>query len=128
MDIDFITDLDQVPRPRADVRIVDLVLEPYPDGRRVRVAVRLTPFAPADRPSLDIRAYNTDNMEVSSLSIIELVQHALAVTMHLRGKRVDGQFTFRVDLYYDPAEIQHSITQTLALPGEIASTGVDTNG
>jgi hypothetical protein len=128
MNIDFVTDPDQVPKSREDIRIVGLVLEPYPDGRRVRVAVRLTPFAPADRPNLDIRAFNADNTEVSSLSIIEMVQHALAVTVHLRERSVGGQFTFRADLYYDPAEIQHSLTQTLVLPGDIAPTGVDTDG
>lgn len=121
MDLNFISDPDLIPRLRDQIRILDVTLEPLADKRQVRVEVILTPFAPVDRPNLDITVSNSDGQTIASMSIIEAVQHRLAVTTHLREAEISGtNYTFRVDLYYDPDQHQHSLTRTveIPLPGE----------
>lgn len=87
-------------QPRENVRIVQVKATPYPDGVRVRVEIRLTPFQ--ERPSLEIRAQQIGGAVVAQMSVIETMTPALEFTLHLRG--VDdpaGTYVLTVDLYYD---------------------------
>ena len=51
--MEFFPDVPEVERlePKA-IRILDLRAEPYPDGRRLRVALDLTPFQL--RPNIEL--------------------------------------------------------------------------
>jgi hypothetical protein len=113
MNIDFFADPGLSPKPRAEIRIEELSLQPYSDGRRVRVEMQLTPFAPADRPNIEITVQNRDGTEVASLSIIETVHRVLGVTIHLREPEPQGQYEFVAELYYPEQAVQHTVRRTL---------------
>lgn len=118
MNLDLITDPELAPRPRDEVRIRELSVTPYPDGRRLRVQLLLTPFAPVDRPNLEITARRVDGLMVASVSVIESMQHHLNLTIHLRDPQpVPGEYVVQADLYYEPAQVQHSVSCSVVLPG-----------
>jgi hypothetical protein len=96
----FQTEGAEPPRPRADVRIVSLTAEPYPDGARVRMAVEITPFM--DRPNLEIYARKLDGPIVAEMSVIETMTPNLELTLHIRGvETFPGIYLLRAELFYD---------------------------
>jgi hypothetical protein len=98
-DIEFV-EPDEVPRPPEAVKIESLNVRVYPDGRRVRVDVKVTPFL--ERPNLEFSVTNADGQEVASLSIIESMDHTFEMTVHLRGPQPSGRHTLRGELFYNP--------------------------
>jgi hypothetical protein len=62
--------------------LTELRVEPWPDGRRVRVHITLTPFQ--QKPSLEAVLSDTDHTPLASSSIIETADKRLVFTMHLR--------------------------------------------
>lgn len=100
-EIDFV-EPDEVPQPPEAVKIESLNARVYPDGRRVRVDVKLTPFL--ERPNLEFTITNTGGQEVASLSIIESMDHTFEMTVHLRGPQPSGRHTLRGELFYNPEE------------------------
>jgi hypothetical protein len=124
MTIDFFADPGLVPKPRAAIRIEDLRLIPYTDGYRVRLEIELTPFGPADRPNLDIEVSKPDGTQVAAICIIESIQRAIGITVHLREpEQPRGTYHFRADLYYGEESVQHSLTRSLVLPDGIQADG-----
>ncbi len=116
MNLQFITDPELAPKARDDIRILQVAVTPYQDGRRMKIEIDITPFAPADRPSLEVMARNSAGASVSSLTVIETTQPRLALTLHLRDPEPAGEYTFQTDLYFDPDHVQHSVVTSLALP------------
>ncbi len=98
-EIDFV-EPDEIPQPPELVKIESLTAKVYPDGRRVRVDVRLTPFL--ERPNMEFRVLNSAGDEVASLSIIESMDYKFEMTVHLRGPRPVGGHTLRAELFYSP--------------------------
>ena len=86
----------QVPRlPPEKTRILDLRAELYPDSRRVRVSLELTPFQQC--PYIELALCDPEGNEASSASIIEPMGWKLELTMHIRvlseateGSEVEG--------------------------------------
>lgn len=113
MDINFFDPAD-LPVPRSEVRFSEVTAAPYPDGRRVRLNVHLTPFQ--ERPNVDIAVFNRLGQEVASMTIIESMDHRFDLTVHLRGPRPEGQYTARCAVGYaeeppvDTAETLFNIT------------------
>jgi hypothetical protein len=68
--------------PPSEVRFTELRVEPWPDGRRVRVLITLTPFQ--QNPSLEAVLSDALHQPLSSTSIIETADDRLVFTMHLR--------------------------------------------
>ncbi|HNT53709.1 MAG TPA: hypothetical protein PKG95_03295 [Anaerolineaceae bacterium] len=89
---------DEDARPPAEVRLVDLAVQPYADGRRVRVLVELTSFQ--QPPNLEIQLSAADGEVVSLTHIIETAVAQLSFTMHIRSATAVGPFTAAVRLYY----------------------------
>jgi hypothetical protein len=83
--------------PPQDVRFTELRVEPWEDGRRVRVHINVTPFQ--QRPNLEARIVDAAGNEIASTSIVELLENKIVFTMHLRGK-VNNPFTLFADLSY----------------------------
>jgi hypothetical protein len=81
----ILTDPDAKLLPPADTRILELRAEPYPDGKRLRIALDLTPFE--QKPYLELKLNNTTGEVVAAASIIELVVWRIELTLHIR-KRV----------------------------------------
>lgn len=97
MDINF-TDLSEVPLPPNEVRLLDFRVEPYPDGKRVRVYLELTPFQ--KRPSGELFITDLLGNQVATANIIETIDPKMELTMHLRIPNPQGEFTARVLIFY----------------------------
>jgi hypothetical protein len=97
MDINF-TDLSEVPLPPGEVRIREFRVEPYPDGKRVRVYLELTPFQ--KRPSGELFIVDTLGNPVATANIIETIDSKMELTMHLRNPDPQGGFTARAIIFY----------------------------
>jgi hypothetical protein len=97
MDINF-TDLSEVPLPPKDVRIRSFGVEPYPDGKRLRLALELTPFLKP--PSSEIFITDMLGDQAATANIIEIIDPKVELTMHLRNPDPRGTFTARVTIFY----------------------------
>ena len=120
MDIHF-TDLSEVPLPPKEVRIRDFVVEPYPDGKRLRLNLELTPFQKP--PSCEIFVADFLGNLVATANIIELVDPKVQLTMHLRIQEPQGTFTARTLIFY--TESLEDITEGDRITGLPARQIVD---
>lgn len=124
MNLEFITDPEMAPRPREEIQITEFTVTPYLEGCRVRVEIAITPFAPMDRPNLEVAAYNGKGSNAGGFNVIEAAHHRLVLTMHLRESDPQGEYVFLASLYYDdPERAQHTVSETLILPNGIPRTG-----
>ena len=80
-----------------ETKITLLSAESYPDGRRLRVNVEITPFQ--KRPYIEVMLNNADGDEVASTSIVEPLSWKLEFTMHIRGE-IRNPYTLNARLYY----------------------------
>jgi hypothetical protein len=108
-EIEFV-EPDEVPQPPEAVKIEELTARVYPDGRRVRVNVKITPFL--ERPNLEFQVINSEGVEVASLSIIESMDRDFEMTVHLRGPQPSGRHTLRGELFYSPESPRHVLETT----------------
>jgi hypothetical protein len=99
MDI-FFQDPTAIPLPPKEVRIKSLRAEPWPDNRRVRVTLEVTPFQ--KRPNGEVNISSPLGEEVASVSIIESIVPRMEFTMHLRGENPAGEYRLSATLFYLP--------------------------
>ncbi len=85
--------------PPQQVRFLDLHVEPWPDGRRVRVHVSLTPFQ--QNPNLEAVILASDGHEVARASIIENADDRFVFTMHIRADPAAGIYSLAATIEYD---------------------------
>lgn len=83
--------------PPTDVRFTELRVEPWPDGRRVRVHVDITPFQ--QNPNIETWITDPSGLELAHALIVESAEHRIVFTMHLRGK-LGLNFTLSANLEY----------------------------
>jgi hypothetical protein len=114
----FLTDPNVERLPPADTHLLDLRAEPYPDGKRLRVALEITPFQ--QKPYLELNLSDSDGNIVTTTNIVEPVAWKLELTLHIRGlapvvakkhaTNITGQYTLSAVLSYpDMGEIDHRI-------------------
>jgi hypothetical protein len=84
--------------PPEEVRIIQLGAEPWPDGRRVRVSLEITPFL--ERPNIEVTITGKQDQEISSINIIGSIDNRMTFTMHLRGEEITGACTVTAVLNY----------------------------
>lgn len=113
MDLNFFADPGLAPKPRQEIRIEKLTLTAYPDNRRVRVELEITPFAPKDRPNIEITALRSDGIPVGSTTIIEAVQRTIGLTLHLREPQPHGEYQVVVQLNFGEEPVQHELVDSL---------------
>ena len=114
MDIHFI-DLSEDLVPPEDVRIRDFKVEPYSDGRRLRVSLQVTPFQKP--PSAEVVITNLMGERVAEINIIETAEINSEYTLHLRTPDRTGTFTAHVVVFYSQSidEITED-KQIIAMP------------
>jgi hypothetical protein len=114
MQINFFDDLGEAPKAREDVRLKQLGLYVYPDGRRVAVGFDLTPFR--ERPSIEVRVVNERGEAAGWLNVIETLEANFSLTMHLRDKEPTERYEVTAVVYYATPETErmdvHSLTRT----------------
>ncbi len=94
-----IEDPSEVPLPPEEIRINAVELEPYPDGRRVRMVLKLTPFQ--SPPNIAVSVEDARGQEVSSLSIIGATEATMSLTIHLRDPETEPPITFNMSVSYE---------------------------
>jgi hypothetical protein len=98
MDVLF-SESSVIPLPRDEVRILDLKVNPYPDGQRIHVIIELTPFI--EKPNGDVVVMDKDGHKVADTCFIETVIPKFEMTLHLpQGVRSDGEYSIGVTIFY----------------------------
>jgi hypothetical protein len=102
--------------PRNEVRIERVAASPFPDQRRVKLEVDVTPFR--ERPNLEIAIRDAQGRAVSVASILSTMHFKMEFVMHLRGvERPAGDYSVQVRLYYDDAGLPQDTAETaLTIP------------
>ena len=108
MSLMFFSDEAEVPLPPREVRIIEAVARPSPDGYRVALSLTLTPFL--EYPNLEVVLYRPDGAEERSLSIIGTMERHLLVTLHVK-QPLPGAYRVQIDLMYEGEVLQ---TQSVA--------------
>ena len=100
-----------------ETHITALTAEPYPDGRRLRVNLEITPFQ--TRPYIEVTLNNSEGEEVASASVVEPMSWKLEFTMHLRGE-LQNPYTLQAHLFYPdgPSDEPHTVTFEVMPPSE----------
>ena len=80
-----------------ETKITSLAAQPYPDGRRLHVAIEMTPFQ--KRPHLEVLLSDSNGDEVASASIVEPMTWKIEFTMHLRGE-LHNPYNLEAKLFY----------------------------
>lgn len=111
-----IEDPAEIPRPPEEVQIRSIEIDPYADGRRIRVLMELTPFL--EPPDLTLRVLNQKGEEIANLSIIAVHQPSLSVTVHLRGPEIEGCFTMEAVILYEELGQVSRFERAIELPLE----------
>jgi len=101
MDI-FFHDPSEVPLPPEQVRILEAKAMPYPDRRRVKVYIEVTPFL--KRPSAEVLILDPDDNVVAEADIIETMARRIELTLHLRDQVPAEQYKLKVNLFYQMQE------------------------
>lgn len=96
--------------PPGEVRVTELRIEPWPDGRRLKVFVTVTPFL--ERPNVTALIQDDSGQEVASTTIVETIDFHMVFTMHLRTPETSGAFLLTVGLAYpDLGEVHQRAIQ-----------------
>jgi len=87
------------PPPQDDIKILALDAEPYPDGRRVRVKLVLSPFLQG--PNAEIHLSNHDDVLLASINIVSIFIPENEFTLHIpESKSLPGSYTVNVEVFY----------------------------
>jgi hypothetical protein len=84
--------------PPTEMRFTELRVEPWPDGRRIRVHLTLTPFQ--QNPNLDVALSDSSGNDSGRVAIIETAEHRIVFTMHIRSAQITGPFTLTANISY----------------------------
>lgn len=97
MDI-FFDNPNDPPVPPEEMEIRSLEVKPYEDGRRVAIDFEITPFQ--ERPNLEINVHNEAGRQVSTLSVVEAIEHKMSFTLHLREESPGGEYLLTMEVFY----------------------------
>ena len=115
--MDFFLPEDNLTRAvPEETRITTFTAEPYPDGRRLRVNLEITPFQ--KRPYIEVTLTNAKGEEIASTSIVEPLSWKLEFTMHIRGE-LQNPYTLNARLYYPengPSDQPHQFSFDITPP------------
>ena len=108
------------PDPSYQVRVRSVDILPYPDRRRLRMQLVLTPFK--EPPDIEILILDPAGEEVASSSIIQPTQNVLEPTLHLRRPSIGGQYTLSVLIRDRESEAEFREEKTFPIPGSSNAT------
>ena len=94
----FLQDPNEIPLPPDEVRIRELRVDPFPDHRRIRISLQITPFQ--TRPNIEIVVTNENEEESGSLTIIESIDPKMEFTVHLKDDDPSGRYIVSSQIYY----------------------------
>ena len=87
------------PPPQDEIKILSFDAEPYPDGRRVRVKLVLSPFLQG--PNGEISLTNQDDELLTTINIVNIFIPENEFTLHIPEiKSLPGSYTVNVEVFY----------------------------
>lgn len=108
-EMDFFFPEDNLSRAvPEETRVTSLSAQNYPDGRRLRVHLEVTPFQ--KRPYIEVTLFDSEGDEIASTNIVEPLSWKLEFTMHVRGE-IRNPYSLSAKLYYPDgptAELVHA--------------------
>jgi hypothetical protein len=116
-----LVDPASMPVPPEEVRIQSLAVTPYPDGRRLQIDLKLSPFHVS--PEIDIVARDNDGKELASTSILGSENPDMVLTMHLRAENIPPEIVLQAAIQYpDIGTVDQKVVEK-SLPPESAREG-----
>jgi hypothetical protein len=106
--------------PPAETRLLEVRAEPYPDGKRLRVILDMTPFQ--DNPYISLSLSDPSGKIAAEASIIEPATWKLEPTLHIRkpSEVTGGLYKLMVSLSYPSlGEVDHRDI-TIEIPAPIS--------
>ena len=100
--INFFDDGFQQGNEREDVRLKNLGVFVYEDGRRIAVGFEVTPFR--ERPSLEVTATNARGEQAGSMMVIEALSPSFSLTLHLRDREPTAAYELEALVFYQNEE------------------------
>jgi len=118
MTIDIFNDPNQVPQPRDEIRIEEVVATPYPDRHRVHVDLKITPFQ--ERPNLLLVVRDAQQRVISELDVIATMHAHMEFTIHIRNvEDPAGEYNLYIELFYETRKPpQDTYSGTFTIPAE----------
>jgi hypothetical protein len=115
MDI-FFTDPDDIPLPPDRIHIRSFEARAYPDKQRIAVRFEITPFQ--EKPNIEIRLLDGADKQLAELSVVEVIDHKMEFTMHLRGGLADEHTHAHMTLFYNDLDEFNLEAEQLPTPEE----------
>lgn len=100
-------------KPPLEVRLTELRVEPWPDGRRLRVHLDMTLFQ--ENPSLEVFLTDEHEKEIARADIIETADNRIVFTLHIRNHQVSGTLRLTANITYPEAGIVDTKTITFRI-------------
>ncbi|MHB1120399.1 MAG: hypothetical protein ACYC11_10105 [Bellilinea sp.] len=100
----------------AEVRFLDLYVEPWEDNRRIRVHIRLTPFQKP--PNLETSLVDAMERVIASATVIENIDFDLVFTLHIRPPDAPGPFRLTSQVEYEDLGVVDQKSIRFKLPVE----------
>jgi hypothetical protein len=113
MDI-FFEDPNETRLPPEEVRIHQIVVNPLPNGNRVKVYLELTPFM--KKPNIEVAITNSSGKETAHTSILETMSRKMEITMHLRESDPGNEYTIEAIVYYQRLPGPSDATMDVPIP------------
>jgi hypothetical protein len=114
----FFNDPEDLPVPPEEVKIRELTAKAYPDRRRVRVYLELSPFQQA--PDAELNIVNRENQTMASVNVIETMDPKMEMTLHLPASTTPGMYKLSARVFYreeiDEPETDEEPIENISLP------------
>lgn len=114
-----IIDPAQMPLPPSEVRLRSIDVQPYPDRRRLKVRLELTPFQVA--PDIELALKDEQGGYLASASIIGAISNIMTLTLHMRAEPRSQHCTVEASLAYNELGTVHTETVAFSVTGASAA-------
>lgn len=100
--------------PPQQVHIIRCTVTPWPDGKRVKVNLELSPFQ--QPPNVTLVLHDQNINEISRVLLVETQVTNLSFTMHIRHPTVQGNYSLTASISYpEMGEFNH-LTISFSIP------------
>ncbi len=89
---------NEVPQPPSNVELEEISAELYPDHKRLRVRISLTPFQ--KKPSAEVIVKDPEGHLVKSAHIVQITEPESEITIHLPQRIPAGTYQVFVRAFY----------------------------
>ena len=95
----FFTEPDADRQPMELIRFENISVEPYPDRKKVKLLIEVTPFL--EKPNIEIGLFNQDGILIASMSLVEIIEYKFELTLHIKNVSLHGENLIQANIYYD---------------------------